>query len=123
MGLKVFTVERHTELLEKARENLDRVGCAVATHRGDGSIGWSMFAPYDRIVVTAGAPSVPTALLKQLAPGGRLVVPIGDRESQRMELVVRRGDSNEYDVFDLGEFRFVPLVGRSGWSEQQQGGG
>jgi protein-L-isoaspartate(D-aspartate) O-methyltransferase len=118
MGLRVFSVERHPDLLKTARERLDRVGCNVATYLGDGSLGWSAFAPYDRIIVTAGAPEIPSALLKQLAPDGKMVIPIGDRSAQRMQLVVRHGDSSEYDVFEFGDYKFVPLVGRGGWSTE-----
>ncbi len=119
MGLRVFSVERHAELLQLARERLDRVKCNVATYLGDGTLGWSSFAPYDRIIVTAGAPTIPPALLKQLAPNGRLVIPIGDRATQQMQLVVRHGDMAEYDVFEFGECKFVPLVGRGGWNGEE----
>lgn len=121
MGMQVFTIERHAALLDLARLNLERAGCDVVTHFGDGSIGWSMFAPYNRIIVTAGSPSVPSVLLKQLAPDGRLVVPTGSRTSQRLEVITRRGATNEYDVFDHGEFKFVPLIGRSGWTDSEGG--
>jgi protein-L-isoaspartate(D-aspartate) O-methyltransferase len=120
MGLRVFTVERHEELLMKARERFDRLGCSIASHLGDGTLGWSRFAPYDRIIVTAGAPDVPSSLLKQLAPDGRLVIPVGSTSevgSQRMQVAIRLGDRNEYDLFDYGDFKFVPLVGRKGWED------
>lgn len=115
MGLKVFTIERHYDLLHQARITLDKIGCNVASHLGDGTLGWSSFAPYDRIIVTAGAPTIPSSLLKQLAPNGRMVIPTGGREAQRMEVVMKLGDSNEYDVYDYGEFKFVPLIGRNAW--------
>ncbi|MBS1910911.1 MAG: protein-L-isoaspartate(D-aspartate) O-methyltransferase [Bacteroidetes bacterium] len=115
LGLKVFTIERHYDLLHAARQTLERIGCNVATHLGDGTVGWSAFAPYDRIVVTAGAPEIPSALLRQLAPDGRLVIPIGGREQQNMQVVVKIGDTNQYDVFDYGEYKFVPLIGRNAW--------
>lgn len=119
MGLRVFTIERHVELLQQAREQLSKAGCNVATHLGDGSLGWSTFAPYDRIIVTAGAPTIPSALLKQLAPEGRLVIPIGDQNAQRMQVVIRVGDTNQYDVFEHGEFKFVPLIGRNAWKKEE----
>jgi protein-L-isoaspartate(D-aspartate) O-methyltransferase len=119
MGLRVFTVERHVELLQQARENLIRVGCNVATHLGDGSVGWSTYAPYDRIIVTAGAPDIPGALLKQLAPDGRMVIPIGDQSAQKMQVVIRLGDTNQYDVFEHGDFKFVPLIGRNAWQKDE----
>lgn len=122
MGLRVYSIERHRALHERARATLEHLGCNVSLLHGDGSVGWSLNSPYDRIIVTAGAPEVPTVLLKQLAPDGRLVIPIGDRTTQRMEVVVRHGDRSEYDVFDYGEYRFVPLIGRTGWSGGEEGG-
>jgi protein-L-isoaspartate(D-aspartate) O-methyltransferase len=117
MGLKVFTIERHYDLLHQARLVLERIGCNVASHLGDGTLGWSTFAPYDRIIVTAGSPDIPSSLLKQLAPNGRLVIPIGGRDAQRMEVAVKIGETSEYDVFDHGEFKFVPLIGRNAWDQ------
>jgi protein-L-isoaspartate(D-aspartate) O-methyltransferase len=122
MGLRVFTVERHAELLAQARERLGRIGANVASHLGDGTLGWSQFAPYDRIMVTAGAPQVPGALLRQLAPNGRLVVPVGGTSSQSMLVVTRIGDTDEYDQVEAGNFKFVPLIGRGGWSKEDLGG-
>jgi protein-L-isoaspartate(D-aspartate) O-methyltransferase len=121
MGLRVFTIERHAPLLHQARERLERIGCNVASHLGDGTLGWSAFAPYDRILVTAGAPEIPSSLIRQLAPNGRLVIPVGGVEQQQMQVVVRLGESSEYDVFDYGGFRFVPLIGRKGWSNRETG--
>jgi protein-L-isoaspartate(D-aspartate) O-methyltransferase len=121
MGLRVFTIERHAELLAQARERLGRIGVNVATHLGDGTVGWSQFAPYDRIIVTAGAPQVPGALLKQLAPNGRMVVPVGGTDAQMMKVVTRIGDSEEYQIDDAGNFKFVPLIGRNGWSREELG--
>lgn len=115
MGYKVFTIERHFELLQQARRVLDAIGCNVASHLGDGTLGWSTFAPYDRIVVTAGAPEIPSPLLRQLAPDGRLIIPIGDRTQQSMHVAIKVGDTSQYDVFDHGTFKFVPLVGRNAW--------
>jgi len=122
LGLKVFTIERHAELLRGARENLARVGCNVATHLGDGTLGWMTFAPYDRIIVTAGAPEIPQPLLRQLAPDGRLIIPTGGRDAQRMEMVFKIGDTGQYDVYDYGEFKFVPLIGRNAWERGGAGG-
>lgn len=117
MGVRVWSVERIPELLREARERFDRFGIRVATHLGDGTLGWSAFAPYDGIIVTAGAPGVPGTLVKQLKVGGLLVIPVGDKAMQRLE-VIRRVSEDEYDVQDYGEFRFVPLIGRRGWEEQ-----
>ena len=121
MGLKVFTVERHAELMAGARRALEKIGCNVATYLGDGTLGWTSYAPYDRIIVTAGAPVIPSSLLRQLAPDGRLVIPTGDRQVQRMQMAVKVGDSGEYDLFEYGEFKFVPLIGRNAWDRDDAG--
>jgi protein-L-isoaspartate(D-aspartate) O-methyltransferase len=122
MGAKVFTIERHAELLRQARESLARAGCNVATHLGDGTLGWMTYAPYDRIIVTAGAPEVPMSLLRQLAPDGRLLIPTGGRDAQRMQMAIKVGDANQYDLYDYGEFKFVPLIGRNAWEREGLGG-
>lgn len=114
MGARVFTIERHGELLEQARKIIDKLKYDIASKVGDGTVGWSEYAPFDGIIVTAGAPSIPEPLLKQLAEGGRLVIPIGDLEMQQMNIVVRRGD--EYDIKEVFGFRFVPLIGKKGWT-------
>jgi len=117
MGARVFTIERHAELFAQARTVIASLGLNVAFHRGDGSIGWSAYAPYDRIIVTAGAPDVPPQLLAQLAVGGRMVIPVGGRERQRMHVVLR--DSEGCNVYDHGEFAFVPLIGHTGWASPE----
>ena len=81
---------------------------------GDGTLGWPPLAPYAGIVVAAASPEAPGPLLRQLADGGRLVVPIGGRESQVLTLVTRRGD--DFTTTSLSEARFVPLIGQHGWN-------
>ncbi|MEX1026824.1 MAG: protein-L-isoaspartate(D-aspartate) O-methyltransferase [Candidatus Paceibacterota bacterium] len=117
---EVFTIERHQELAETARERLARLGYEnVHVLHADGTRGWPEKAPFDGIVVAAGGPGVPSALLEQLAPGGRLVIPIGEqRESQQLIRVVRRGEKLDYE--ELGAVRFVPLVGEAGWQEEEE---
>lgn len=116
MGVKVWSVERIADLLQEARARFAALGYDIATHLGDGTLGWSAVAPYDGILVTAGSPKVPGALLRQLAEGGRLIIPVGDRSVQRLEVVTRTGPE-EFEVEDMGEFRFVPLIGRRGWAD------
>lgn len=115
LGAKVFTVERHWELYDSAKKILDDLGLPVQSRFGDGTIGWSEFAPYDAIIVTAGAPELPQSLLLQLAIGGRMIIPVGDERSQVLKYVVRK-DEHEFDAFDMQEFRFVPLIGKEGWT-------
>ncbi|MBA2564105.1 MAG: protein-L-isoaspartate(D-aspartate) O-methyltransferase [Gemmatimonadetes bacterium] len=110
----VFSVERHPRLIALARANLDRRGITnVALLRGDGSIGWSRFAPYDAMVVGAAAPEVPRALVSQLAMGGRLVLPLGAPGSQELVRVTREGQG--FRTEGLGPCSFVPLLGEAGW--------
>lgn len=112
----VYSVERIRELSVRARRALDELRIPnVALLVGDGTIGWSKFAPYDAILVAAGSPSVPKALLDQLAPGGRMLIPIGDRHAQQLTLF-RRTDSG-IESEEIGDCLFVPLVGRFGWAE------
>ena len=118
LGLRVFTIERHADLLSQARQLLEAIGCNVAMRVADGTVGWSAFAPFDRIIVTAGAPATPPALLKQLSPNGRLVIPIGDKTTQRMKVFIRQQDSEQFDELDYGDFKFVPLIGREGWERE-----
>lgn len=116
LGARVWSVERHRSLLDSARRRLENLGYHVAVRVADGTVGWSEFAPYDRIVVTAGAPEVPSALVRQLGPGGRLVIPVGPIDKQRLQSVDLEEDGST-TIKDHGEARFVPLVGRRGWND------
>jgi protein-L-isoaspartate(D-aspartate) O-methyltransferase len=112
----VYTIERIASLAERARARLAELGYAnVHVRHGDGSLGWPEHAPYDAIVVTAGGPDVPASLLRQLAVGGRLVMPVGRLPHvQRLVRVVRTGEE-AWDREGLEEVSFVPLVGAEGW--------
>lgn len=115
LAANVYSIERIRELSVRARRVLDQLRYSnVALLVGDGTVGWSRFAPYDAILVSAGAPSVPTALLDQLAPGGRLLIPIGNQEEQRLTLF-RRTDTG-FEQQEIVECQFVPLIGRFGWA-------
>ncbi|HZX75913.1 MAG TPA: protein-L-isoaspartate(D-aspartate) O-methyltransferase [Lysobacter sp.] len=118
LGQKVHTIERHASLARQARARLDELGYHnIDVHVGDGSKGWPRAAPFDAILVAAGAPAPPEALREQLAIGGRLVIPVGD-EGQVQELVrIRRIGRDEYEQESLGAVMFVPLVGEQGWTE------
>lgn len=112
---EVWSVERDPVLAAEARERLARLGVENARFRvGDGTLGWPEGAPYHGILVTAAAPSIPPALISQLAPGGRLIVPVGRREMQEL-LSVTLDDEGEVRARSLLECRFVPLVGEQGW--------
>lgn len=115
LGARVVTLERHAALAEEARGRLEQLGLAdaVEVRVTDGSLGDPTGGPYDGIVVTAAAPSIPEALLDQLADGGRLVIPVGPRDRQRLVVVTRHG--NEWEQRSDGEVVFVPLVGAGGW--------
>jgi protein-L-isoaspartate(D-aspartate) O-methyltransferase len=116
IGFNVFSVEKLRALSRKARQLLDRLGYQnIALHVGDGTIGWSEHAPYDAIIVTAGAPSPPKPLLEQLAIGGRLVIPVGDEQEQTLVRVSRTRFS--YKEERLGECKFVKLLGKFAWRE------
>ncbi len=116
MGCRVFTIERLMELHLIARKLLEKLGYHVAARCGDGTVGWNEFAPYDGIVVTAAAPDVPQPLLDQLADGGRLVIPVGDREDQSIRIIRRVG--NQFESVEARGFRFVPLIGKEGWNNK-----
>jgi protein-L-isoaspartate(D-aspartate) O-methyltransferase len=116
LGAQVVSIERHALLSQKARTVLQRLGFHVTCRIGDGTIGYREGGPYDGIIITAGAPDVPEPLARQLAIGGKMIVPIGSLEEQRLYTVVRTGDE-AWKAEDVGPAKFVPLIGRSGWDE------
>lgn len=112
---EVYSVERIAALHERARDVIAAAGATnIRLACLDGTAGWPDHAPYDAIVVSAGAPDVPQPLLDQLGDGGRLLTPVGDREMQRLVLSTRRGGRFERKEFD--PVRFVPLLGEHGWT-------
>lgn len=115
MGAKVYSVERHEELYLKARKTLRDLGYRIQIKLGDGSLGWSAYAPYDAIVVTAGAPVIPEELIRQLTIEGRLVVPVGDQKKQEMIRITRVSEES-YKEESFNHFKFVPLIGEKGWN-------
>ena len=115
IAAEVFTVERHAELAESARARLAELGEEnVHVLHGDGTQGWAEHAPYDAILVAAGGPVVPPALLQQLAPGGALVMPLGPVDAQIL-VRIRRTPDGTLKFDELGDVRFVPLIGQAGW--------
>lgn len=115
MGADVYSVERQDELYHRAKKLLQKLGFRPHLKLGDGTLGWKAYAPYDGIVVTAGAPVVPDDLVKQLEVGGRLVVPVGNQESQVM-IRITRVSEDSYEEEQFKHFKFVPLIGKKGWN-------
>jgi len=113
----VFSVERIAALAQSARATLAAAGIRnVTVLVGDGTLGWRPFAPYDAILVSAASPEVPAPLVEQLVPGGRMVIPLGDRASQTLTLVERHGDGVRTST--VADVRFVPLVGEFGFRQE-----
>lgn len=111
----VFAVERLPGLAQSARAALEAAGIRnVTVLVGDGTLGWRPFAPYDAILVAAASPEIPAPLVEQLGPGGRLIIPLGDRSSQALTLAQRVGDA--VHISTLADVRFVPLLGEFGFS-------
>ncbi|PNU19531.1 protein-L-isoaspartate O-methyltransferase [Geothermobacter hydrogeniphilus] len=111
---RVFTVERIPELARQARRVFDDLHLHnINLKVTDGTFGWEEQAPFDGIVVTAGAPDVPRTYLDQLADGGRLIIPVGDLETQSLKRITRRG--SQFETESLLDCRFVPLLGEKGW--------
>jgi protein-L-isoaspartate(D-aspartate) O-methyltransferase len=120
IAAEVYTVERIGALATAARDRLAQLGYTnVHVREGDGSLGWPEHAPYDAILVTASGPRAPRALLRQLAVGGRLVMPVGGAISQRLVRVTRT-EADEYEQEDLEGVAFVPLIGAEGWPRRNE---
>jgi protein-L-isoaspartate(D-aspartate) O-methyltransferase len=117
MGAKVYSIERHPEIFLMTQKLFDKLGVRIACRLGDGTIGWAEFAPFDGIIVTAGSPVVPENLKKQLAVGGRLVIPVGDKKSQVLKILTKKDDETFW-IENVPQFTFVPLIGREGWKER-----
>lgn len=121
MADRVYSVERIRELSLRARKALDTFGVKnAALVVGDGTIGWRKYAPFDVIVVSAASPSVPQALIEQLSDGGRMLIPVGARDTQELILVRKTGSDVTEEVVG-GAVKFVPLLGRFAWNEEAGG--
>lgn len=114
---QVISVERIAELSRQAQRVLEQLGIRnVECHVGDGTLGWAVGAPYDGIIVTAGAPEVPPALLDQLALNGRLVIPVGTESPVMLQTIIKRATGRE--VINVCACSFVPLIGEQAWPEK-----
>lgn len=118
LAARIYSVERIRSLLERARKTLDRIHCRnVLTRLFDGSYGWKEESPFDAILVTAGAPSVPKLLVEQLKPGGILVIPVGARKDQKLLRLRRLPEGITQEL--LIDCHFVDLVGEHGWEKRK----
>jgi protein-L-isoaspartate(D-aspartate) O-methyltransferase len=119
LAAEVFTVERHSELAERAEDRLQASGYKnVFIRIGDGTKGWPEKAPFDAIVVAAGGPSIPVSLQEQLEIGGRLIIPVGDTPREQRLMRITRIAANKFEEEDLGGVMFVPLIGEEGWNDE-----
>lgn len=117
MGMQVFSIERNEDIYKRVQKYFDEKSLRIHCRCSDGTIGWSEFAPYDGIIVTAGSPVVPLNLKKQLKIGGRLVIPVGDKTNQTLNILYKV-DEDEFNVRKISNFAFVPLIGREGWKQK-----
>ena len=109
LGVNLFTIERHKDLYLKAQSLLTKIGYKPRFFYGDGYEGLPAFGPFDKILITAGAPQIPPKLIEQLKPGGTLVLPLGDSGSQVMTKLVKTSDK-DYEITEHGHFIFVPMI-------------
>ncbi len=117
LGAIVYSVERTLDIYNRTLNLLDNFNYKIIMKYGDGTIGWNEYAPYDKIIVTAGSPQIPEALKKQLKTGGRMVIPVGNRASQKMKFLIKNSD-DDFEIKEYPNFRFVPLIGKNGWKEE-----
>lgn len=116
MGADVYTIERNLNLYHNTLKLFDKLGIRVHAKYGDGTLGWVEYAPFDGIIVTAGSPTVPEKLKEQLAIGGRMVIPVGSRSSQKLYILTKESE-NSFNTQIVPEFSFVPLIGKEGWKK------
>jgi len=117
MGYEVYTIERYEELTQKAKNSMKKLSILTVHFKvGDGSVGWNEESPFDGIIVTAGAPSVPDELIAQLSVGGRVIIPVGGKDIQRL-VTIEKGEKL-IEKWDICGCAFVPLVGHCGWGEE-----
>jgi protein-L-isoaspartate(D-aspartate) O-methyltransferase len=114
MGAKLYSIERHEPLSIKAAQLLQKLGYTPVLKCGDGTKGWPEKGPFDKIIVTAGAPVVPDTLVQQLKIGGIMVIPVGDNKKQRMLSIIKTSEKH-FETIELDYFAFVPLIGEKGW--------
>ena len=116
MGAKVYSIERNIDIYNEVLKKFEKLGVRVHCKCGDGTLGWDSYAPFDKIIVTAGSPTIPETLKKQLAVNGKMVIPVGNMSSQILKVLTKITE-NDFEVDDIPQFAFVPLIGREGWKE------
>jgi protein-L-isoaspartate(D-aspartate) O-methyltransferase len=116
MGAKVYSIERNIDIYNQVLKKFEKLGVRVHCKCGDGTLGWDAYSPFDKIIVTAGAPNIPEALKKQLAINGKMVIPVGTMSSQALKVLTKK-EENEFEIEEIPQFAFVPLIGREGWKE------
>jgi protein-L-isoaspartate(D-aspartate) O-methyltransferase len=116
IGADVYSVERIEKLHKKAKVILSQLYKNVKLFLSDGTMGLPEKAPFDKIIVTAAAPKIPETLLAQLKPGGMAIIPVGDLKLQKM-ILIKKSVENIITQKELGDFRFVPLIGKDGWQK------
>jgi len=109
LGAKVFSIERQKELYLKTKPLLTKLGYRPTLKFGDGYAGWPTYGPFDKIIITCGAPLIPEKLVEQLKPGGRMIIPVGEGDDQEMILIIKKMDG-ECDIYRKGVFSFVPML-------------
>ncbi|NOX18024.1 MAG: protein-L-isoaspartate(D-aspartate) O-methyltransferase [Chlorobi bacterium] len=117
MGCEVYSIERISNIYNRTLKLFDQMRLRAALRCSDGTIGWSDYAPYDKIIVTAAGPSVPNALKRQLKVGGKLVMPVGEKSSQSLVVLTKTGE-DEFEAVSHPNFLFVPLIGHEGWEKK-----
>jgi protein-L-isoaspartate(D-aspartate) O-methyltransferase len=116
MGAKVYSVERHVDVYNEVLKRFEKLGIRVHCKCGDGTLGWDAYAPFNKIIVTAGSPAIPETLKKQLALDGKMIIPVGNMSSQTLKVLTKKAQ-DEFEIEEIPLFAFVPLIGREGWKE------
>ncbi len=116
MGAKVYSIERHVDVYNEVLKRFEKLGIRVHCKCGDGTLGWESYAPFNKIIVTAGSPAIPETLKKQLAVGGKMIIPVGNMSSQTLKVLTKTAH-DEFEIEEIPLFAFVPLIGREGWKE------
>lgn len=116
MGAKVYSIERNIDIYNQVLKKFEKLGIRVHCKCGDGTLGWDAYAPFNKIIVTAGAPDIPEALKKQLSVNGKMVIPVGSMNSQTLKVLTKTTE-DEFEIEEIPSFVFVPLIGREGWQK------